>query len=183
MLLTAVGVFLGLRADQWREDRSHVELAHTTLSNLRREITANRAEVVRRLPYYEKVAAGLHPLLGRREPLTLGQLVQRSEFDGTKPTEFATTAWDLALTTQALAYLDPSLAFEVSAIYKRQQGLERFADQYLQSLLTTNTLAAPDVSPVLLGMDNYFRESIREDTRLLAQYDSLLPRLTSVASR
>jgi hypothetical protein len=109
LVLTAVGVYLGLRADQWREDR--------------------------------------------------------------------TTAWDLAMATQALSLLDQTLAFELSDVYTRQQAVARFTDQYLASLFNTNILAQQDVAPGVLAMENYFRETARDEQLLLAQYDSLVPRI------
>ena len=185
--MIVVGVFLGLTAENWREHRHERELARTSLENFRAELRANRAEVANRLAYHTRVADSIGPVLQevmvRHTPLTLGQLVRRTGFDGTKPAEFASTAWDLALATQALSYLDQRLAFDLSAVYKRQRGLETFSDQYLQSLLNTNVFAQRDVSPSVLAMDNYFRESRREESRLLAAYDSLLPRVEKAAGR
>jgi hypothetical protein len=183
LLLTALGVYLGLRADQWRDDQERSELARATLRNFRRELAINRTEVARMQPYHDRVARALRPFVQRGGTVTLSQLVEEGGFDGTKPVEFTTTAWDLALATQALSFLDPALAFELSAVYKRQQGVARFTDQFLTSLFNTNLFAQRDVWAGLPGMENYFRETARDEERLLAQYDSLIPKIDGVLRR
>ena len=181
--LTALGVYLGLRADQWRDDRQRRELTRQTIANFEREIRVNRAEVARHVAYHQGVAQRvgpiLHQYLASRGPVTIDSLIRGSGFDGTKADEFTSTAWDLSIATQALSYLDPALAFDLAAVYKRQQSIERFGDQYLESLLGTNTLAARDVSPGLLAMENYFRETARDEESLLAAYDSVAARLSA----
>jgi len=183
LVLTALGVYLGLRADQWREDRARAELGQTTLRNFQRELTANRADVASRLPYHSRVAAGLQTVMRRGGPLTMPQLIEQTGFDGTKPVEFRTTAWDLAIATEALAFLDQRLAFDLAAIYKHQQSIARFADQYLEALFITNIFAARDVYPGVIGMEDFFRETARDEGRLMAHYDSILPRIGRALGR
>lgn len=181
-VLIVVGVYLGLQADQWRENRSHADAARATLANLRRELVQNRAEIVRRVGYHDSVATRVRPLMmrtvyGDGGAVSIQQLSRETGFDGTKDPDFATTAWDLALTTQSLAYLDPALAFDLSAVYTRQQAVAKFADQVLTAMLVRNDLASRDVSPSLLMLENYFRQTARDEHTLLSQYDALLPRI------
>jgi hypothetical protein len=44
---------------------------------------------------------------------------------------FEHTAWDLALATQALSYLDPNLAFDISKVYTKQNAFEKLEESFL----------------------------------------------------
>src|SRR5262245_34883419 len=47
LALIAVGVFLGLAGEQWRENARHRELAHESLLRFRDEFRANQKQVLR----------------------------------------------------------------------------------------------------------------------------------------
>ena len=43
---------------------------------------------------------------------------------GVRPVIYEHTAWDLALATQALSYLKPDLAFDISKVYTQQNAFQ-----------------------------------------------------------
>jgi hypothetical protein len=53
---------------------------------------------------------------------------------GIQPASFERTAWTLALVTQSLTYVDPSLAFALSRIYTTQQSYAELFPCILQAM-------------------------------------------------
>jgi hypothetical protein len=188
LAMIAVGAYLGLQAEQWRENRGKAALARTTVRNFREEIAANRAAAVRGQRYHDSASAGLHRVFadqmrtGRR--MTLVEVVQASGYDGTQTADFQTTAYELAVATQALGELPPALGFQLARVYTRQRSIAAFQDQFGQALLSAAPAPRDDATRALFMLDQGMAEIARGERRLVAAYDSILPRLDSaLASR
>ena len=130
LAMVAIGAYLGLQAEQWREDRSKAALARATLRNFRDEIAANRAAIAAVHPYHDSVTAGLNRVFQSqmRAPraINLVEVTTRSGFNGTNTADLQTTAYDLAVATQALGELPPDLSVRLARLYTRQRALAAF---------------------------------------------------------
>lgn len=130
--LIAAGVFLGLMGEQWRENASHRELAQSSLRRFQAEIARNRTAVVGNRDYHVRLKRNLDAVLvaerAHRPPPPI-------EMHGVGPVFFERTAWDLALATQALAYVEPSMAFALSRAYSVQQDYVDMQRMILQSTI------------------------------------------------
>src|SRR5437667_12289003 len=115
--LIAVGVFLALWANNWHEDREHRAQARAALRNFAGEMEANRQATQRNRAYHETLARELIQFLRSSEPPTEERFSKEVHFQGVRPVIYEHTAWDLALATQALSYLKPELAFDISKVY------------------------------------------------------------------
>jgi len=114
--LVAIGVFLGMAADQWRSDRQHRAQARDALQRFRVEVQANQAAVDK----VQDLHANLRTAIaGYLDPKTREKT--NLQMNGFQPVVFEHTAWDLALATQSLADLDPTLAFELARVYGLQE--------------------------------------------------------------
>ena len=136
-MLIAVGVFLGLAGEQWRENARHREMAEAALRRFRSEIVTNRTAVANVKDYHvtmKKKLAAYFAADAKTRPTVQVQL------QGVRPAFFEHTAWDLALATQSLAYIDPTLAFGLSRIYTSQQDYAELSRGVLQAMY----LAEPD---------------------------------------
>lgn len=60
VVLIALGVFLGLAGEEWREDRENRRVAADTLRRFREEITANREAVLAVKDYHTEQLADLN---------------------------------------------------------------------------------------------------------------------------
>ncbi len=112
--LITVGVFLALWANNWHEDREHRALGQAALRNFAGEMEANRVAKQSYRQYHETLARELHEFLARKEPPSDDRFNKSVHFEGMRPMVFEHTAWDLALATQALSWLKPDLAFDIS---------------------------------------------------------------------
>ena len=182
-LLIGVAVFLGLQAYQWREDREHRDKARATLLNFRAEITKNRAAVVRVRPYHtalrDSLASGL-----RGGSATLGQVIGRFRFEGRpfigiRTVDFSRTAWDLALATEALSYIDPALAFAIADVYHQQEIFRDIQGAFMQNLFTPEYFRDENGRAALTAVGAYIGDVHYQGPRMLELYEQLQPKLDS----
>ena len=182
LFFIAAGVYLGNRADDWRQDREHRGTARAAVDNFRAELRKNEASVRERLPYHQALHDSLEAVL-RRPARTLGELQTRIRFRGSRGVEFAHTAYDLALATQAFSYLPRDLAFGVSDVYLQQQGFQKLQDAYMAAIYQTSTFGEANVMPLAVSLDVYMGDVVSQEPALLEAYARLLPRLDSAAAR
>lgn len=183
LLMICVGVFLGLQVDQWREGRTKTELARRTLMNFRDEMAANRAALAGVLPYHRAISDSLHRAFQQQfrtgQRVTLVDVSRSTGYDGTKLQDLQTTAYDLAIATQALGELPPELGLRLARVYTRQRSFTAYSDQMSQALMLTLPAPRDDASRALFVLDQDLREIRRNEERLVAAYDSALPPVTA----
>jgi hypothetical protein len=177
--LITTGVFLGLAGEQWREHNQHREMAHESLLRFREGFRANRAEVLRvhdthikeereMVAYLQANAAALREhLADLRKPIP-GPI----PYNVTDHAGFDYSAWELALATQSLAYIDPGLAAAMSSAYRLQQVYD---DSH--RAITQASYSIVNEVQYLQGVTAWFGNTVLYEQLLLKQYDALLPRL------
>jgi hypothetical protein len=167
--LISVGVFLGLAGEQWREDRRHHELAESSLRRFRSEIVENRKAVSEVRDYHATLLKQLQNYLSkdRKSRNTADVSIQGLRF-----VTFDQTAWDLALTTQALTYVDRDLAFALSHAYNVQKAFNEFTRGMTQAMylipIKDNFDAFAQAAEV------YYGDAVFMEPKLLAEYDDLI---------
>lgn len=172
VLLIAAGVFLGLAGEQWRERTARLEAAEASLRRFRTEIVTNRDAVARVRDYHDTV-------LKRMRSYLAADAGKRPEgglpMEGLQPVSFDQTAWDLALATESLAYLDQDLAFGLARIYSRQK---MYAD-LTSGIVNAMYLRPPgdDLDAFLRSVSVYYGDIVLIEPALLRMYDELLPRI------
>ncbi|GJG88174.1 hypothetical protein tb265_33550 [Gemmatimonadetes bacterium T265] len=185
LFFVAAGVYLGNRADAWKEERSHREAARATLLNFRDEIRRNRA----RLRTTHAVHAALRDDIAAlnasgRPPKTTNEFAARVHLNGLSPSTFRHAAWQLALGNQSLTYLEPSLAFAIADLYENQESLARYGDITLQNVVSPTALGQNDPLPLARTLQAYTVDAATyQEPQILAAYDTLLPRIDSAITR
>ena len=164
--LITVGVFLGLLADEWREGRQQRALADSTLQRLRVEVAANRESIEAVLEYHQGLRNRVSLFVESSTSRTFPAFIAQTQFGGIRPVIFEDSAWDIAVATGAVGYIDSELAFEISRTYTAQAKLELMQQTFAQSSLAPATFAAPDLTGALVGppLDRRARRRRRPDT-------------------
>jgi len=85
---------------------------------------------------------------------------------------FDYSAWELALATQSLAYIDPELVASMSTAYRMQQMYE---DSH--RAIAQVSYSITNVVYYLRGVTGYFGDAALYEELLLKRYDDILPRL------
>lgn len=172
VLLIAVGVFLGLAGEQWRENARHREMAAASLRRFRSEIATNRTTVAGIKDYHvtmKKRLASYFAADAKTRPTV------QVELRGVQPAFFEHTAWDLALATQSLAYIDPTLAFALSRIYTSQQDYAELSRGVLQAMYLLNPIKNEEA--FFGAVVVYYGDVVLMEPKLLSLYDEVLPQI------
>jgi hypothetical protein len=182
VVLIAVGVFLALWANNWHEDREHHAQARAALRNFTSEMEANRQAIQNNRAYHETFARELREFLASKEPASEDRLNKSVHFEGMRPVIFEHTAWDLALAIQALSYLDPNLAFDISKVYTKQNAFQKLEDRFLAAAFTPASLSSDNVKGMATAMELYLIDVNEQEPAILQLYDKVIPEVKGAAS-
>jgi hypothetical protein len=172
VVLIAMGVFLGLAGEQWRESRTGRENAMASLHRLRSEVATNQASVARVKDYHAALHTDLKAYLERDAKARQGH---SPRINGIQAISFEHTAWDLALTTQSLAHIDSDLAFSLSRIYNIQQDVSGLSQGISQAMYVRPP--TENLDGFLAALTIYYDDIVIYEPTLLKMYDEILPRL------
>jgi hypothetical protein len=175
--LITTGVFLALLGDEWRENREHRALAQTSLRRFQTEIRANRSALAGVIDYHAATRKSLAAFFESNRPRTPEAF--DVQFRGLGPVFFEQTAWDLALATQSLAYIDADLAFALSRAYTVQRGYAAQQNAIVQSTIYGRSWNQ-DFEGYWRSVLAYYGDLQVLDPTLLRAYDDVLPRIDRV---
>ena len=173
--LITVGVFLALWANNWHEEREHRALGQAALRNFVEEMEANREATQHGRQYHETLARELHAFLASDEPASDERFNKTVHFEGMRPVLFEHTAWDLALATQALSYLQPALALDISKVYSQQNSFQKLQDSFLASAFAPVSLASGNLRGLAPAMEFYLADVNQQEPTMVARYEKIIP--------
>lgn len=175
VVLISGGVFLGIAGEQWREASAHREMARAALERFRSEIVANQKAINDVKDYHVQIAAAIKQALAANTAAALE--AARRQIHGVHIVNFEHTAWDVALATQSLAYMDSDLVFSLSAVYNRQAELRELSSYLIQSEFAQPPAEGQTIAPFFQKTDVYFDDAIPAETEILKAYGDVLPKL------
>jgi hypothetical protein len=172
--LISVGVFLGLLGEQWRENAHQRDLAKDSLRRFRAEIIENRKAVADVVDYHATVRKELEAVL-QKGP----ERASRDDlhFHGIRPATFDRSAWELAIATQSLAYVDSDLALSLANIYNMQQTLTDLTHGVIQAMYVTPPINDGNSMTFFGSVLIYYGDTVIYEPRLLEMYDAILPKI------
>ena len=180
--LITIGVFLALWANNWHQNREHRAQAQAALRNFAGEMEANRQATQHYRQYHETLARELHEFLASTEPPSDDRFNKSVHFEGLRPVIFEHTAWDLALATQALSYLKPDLAFEISKVYTQQNAFQKLEDSFLAGAFTPASLSSDNVKGRAIAMEFYLIDVNQLEPAMIARYEQIIPEVKQALS-
>jgi hypothetical protein len=170
--LIATGVFLGLAGDAWREREQKREAARASLRRFRAEVAANRAAVAAVRDYHVTTLASVRAYLDKPNK---ARNVADVQVRGLRWVTFERSAWDIALATQALAYLDSDVAHSLSRVYSAQQFYSELTSGMAQSMYQLSP--EDNFDAFAYAVFAFFGDLAVMEPKLIAMYDELLPRI------
>lgn len=176
-VLVSAGVFLALWVNNWHEDREHRALAVSALRNFASEMRTNQEAMQKNRQYHETLARELHKFLANDEPQTEEQFQKNVHFEGVRPVTFEHTAWDLALATQALSYLKPELAFDISKVYTDQSAFQTLENSFLAAAFTPTNLSTGNLKGLAPAIEFYLVDINQREPAILQRYHQVIPEI------
>ena len=153
-------------------------MAEESLRRFSSEIAVNRKSVAAVKEYHVTTQKSLSTYLAA-EPQ--GRSKVNVNIHGLQPAFFEHTAWDLALVTQSLAYIEPSLAFSLSRIYTVQQEYDGLSHGILQAMYLRTPSENKDAFFSAVAI--YYGDVVGIEPQLLAMYDEIGPRIDRALGR
>jgi len=178
--LISVGVFLGLLGEQWRENAHHRELAMDSLRRFRAEIVENRNTVARVIDYHAALRKKLQPAF---EKGANPGLLEGIDFHGVDPANFDRSAWNLAIATQSLAYIDSDLGQSLATIYNLQDRVTELTHAVLQAAYVTPPVNDSNSMTFFGSVLIYYGDMVVQEPRLIESYDAILPRIDAALGK
>jgi len=176
------GVFLALWANNWHEDREHRAQAKAALRNFVGEMEANLQATQRYRPYHETLARELVQFLSSKEPPSEDRFGKEVHFEGVRPVIYEHTAWDLALATQALSYLKPDLAFDISKVYTQQNAFQTLENSFLASAFTPASMSSDNPKGLATAMVVYLADVNQLEPAMVSRYEQVIPEVKRALS-
>ena len=177
LVLISAGVFLGLLANNWHEDREHHAKTQEAIRNFLSEMQTNLQAMESKRQYHETLAKELDQFLSSGEAPTEDRLFKEVHYAGAQPILFEHTAWDLALATQSLSYLPSDLAFEVSKVYTKQAAFETLENSFLAAGFMPGTFSAENLKGFAGSLRFYLRDVNSQEPPMIDLYRKVIPEL------
>jgi hypothetical protein len=177
MILISVSVFLGLIGQQWLETAQRREQTMSALQRFRAEIVTNRREVAAKFAYHAPLQKNVRTFLRAdaeaRKTLSF-------KFEGIQPLFFERTAWELAVATQSLTYMDAELGYWLSRIYTFQGLVDGLTRAFTESMFVNPP--SYESEAFLRAVDLYYGDLVGMEPGLLQMYDTVLPMIDAAAA-
>ena len=170
-LLLVGSILIALAVDEWSEDREFQDLANRSLSNFAREINQNRV----RLEDVTLFHVGLRDVLANMnaDSAAIPATTIRNIMDGFQPAILVNTAWETAVATGALGYMDYDVVAGLSLTYSLQERLVAMNQSGLNDLLVAG-FRNVDTDLLVYSANRYMRELTEAEQRLEGVYDLVL---------
>jgi hypothetical protein len=182
VVLIAIGVFLALWASNWHEEREHQAQARAALRNFLGEMEANQQATQRNRAYHETLARELDQFLASKEAPSEERINREVHLTGVHPVIFEHTAWDLALATQALSYLKPELAFDISKVYTQQSAFQTLENNFLASAFTPANFANDNPKGMATAIRTYLADVNHLEPLMINLYAKTIPEIKRALS-
>ena len=170
-VLVVGSILLALALDEWNENREFQDLAGRSLFNFEREIQQNRL----RLEDVTLFHVGLRDVLANMdasgEPVPATTI--RNIMEGFQPAILVSTAWETAVATGALGYMDYDVVSRLSLTYNLQERLVTLNQSGLSDLLVGG-LRSGETELLVYTANRYMRELTNAEQRLQGVYDLVL---------
>ena len=180
--LITIGVFLALWANNWHEDREHRAQGQAALRNFAEEMEGNLQATQGNRQYHETLARELHEFLASKEPPSDDRYNKTVHFEGMRPVTFEHTAYDLALATQALSYIKPDLAFDISKVYTQQNAIQKLEDSFLAAAFTPASLSSDNIKGLATAMEFYLIDINLKEPTMVSSYEKIIPEVKRALS-
>ena len=170
-VLVVGSILLALALDEWSEDQDYQDLATLSLLNFEREIQQNSLRLEDVTPFH----VGLRDLLTNMDASGGGvpATTIRNILEGFQPALMVSTAWETAVATGALGYMDYDVVAGPSLTYNLQEGLVTLNQSGLNDLLVGG-LRSGETELLVYAANRYMRELTGAEQELQGVYDLVL---------
>ena len=170
-VLVVGSILLALGLDEWNEDQDYQDLATLSLVNFEREIQVNRNRLEDVTPFH----AGLRDILANMDAgsADVPATTIRNILEGFQPAILVSTAWETAVATGALGYMDYDVVAGLSLTYNLQERLLALSQSGLNDVLLGG-FRSGETDLLVYAVNRHMRELTEAEQGLQGVYDLVL---------
>ena len=170
-VLVVGSILLALALDEWNEDREFEDLATRSLVNFEREIRQNRLRLEDATPFH----VGLRDVLANMDAgsAAVPATTIRNILEGFQPALLVSTAWETAVATGALGYMDYEVVAGLSLTCNMQERLVTLNRSGMNDLLVGG-FRSGEADLLVYTANRYMRELTESEQGLRGVYDLVL---------
>ena len=170
-VLVVGSILLALALDEWNEGQDYQDLATLSLLNFEREIQQNRLRLEDVTPFH----VGLRDVLANIDidDAAVPATTIRNILEGFQPALLVSTAWETAVATGALGYMDYEVVAGLSRTYNLQERLATLSRSGMNDLLMGG-LRSGETDLLIYTANRYVRELTEAEQGLQMVYDLVL---------
>lgn len=182
--LIVFSILLALAVNEMRDGLRLNDQRQRALTNIREEVEHNLAALESALPYHTDVAESLGAMLaspGANADGTGFAAVVRAAPMGLNPPDIRRTAWETAVSTDAVARFDYELTYRLGGLYDAQAiGVEATIRRAIDLIMSTALFDPAQSEPATRLMLMLSRELVAQESTLAGHYRSSLAALDSL---
>ncbi len=169
--LVVGSILLALGLDEWSEGQDFQDLATLSLVNFEREIQQNRLRLEDVTPFH----VGLRDVLANMDMggAAVPATTIRNILEGIQPALLVSTAWETAVATGALGYMDYDVVAGLSRTYNLQEQLTTLRRSGMNDLLMGG-FRTGETDLLIYTANRYVRELTEAEQGLQVVYDLVL---------
>ena len=167
-VLVVGSILLALALDEWNEGQDYQDLATLSLLNFEREIQQNRLRLEDVTPFH----VGLRDVLANMDAggAAVPATTIRNVLEGFQPALLVNTAWETAVATGALGYMDYDVVAGLSRTYNLQEQLTTLSRSGMNDLLMGG-FRSEETYLLIYTANRYVRELTEAEQGLQVVYD------------
>jgi type II secretory pathway pseudopilin PulG len=170
--LIVFSILLAFALNGWWQSRQRTRLAEQALANFRREIQLNRSRLQEVMPYHASLRDQFQVMLAGGNVRTFANLSEVEGFQGFRPAFLTNTAWQAALVTGALTYLDYDTVGRLSELYTLQ---DRFVTRSEPDFARqSGSFSEDNIGSTLVAVVMYLGDVTIGERELLEAFDVVL---------
>ncbi len=172
-----LSVFLAFTLGQWREAANNRRTAEIALDNIVREIESNRDEVQEILAFHEQMITSMRTQLnssmaGRS---AFERILIALDYSNPRMPLIEHSAWNTAVTSGAVQYMDYEILGDISALYNAQEkGLDSHLEYMLEFMLDPGMFDPEQADEHYMAMLMFMQSIHGNEIGFCANCDSLL---------
>lgn len=161
-------ILLALSLNEWKEGRNNKQLALTSLKNFKTELLNNKKAVEAAIRDQNAFLISL-----RKQTLTITPGKNAAiELPEINMPDVLATAWETALVTRAMVYIDYDLTATLSELYLQQKWLSSLEDKVFQTIVSPYSLDRNNMENLARSLYVSLKNIMQVETRLLAMYEA-----------
>lgn len=169
VLPVMLGVYLGLLANDWNEERKENQKLENVLKSMEGEILHNQEVVEESLSYFRQLADSIYYM--KDKSVTPSSF---SFWQGLNPPLLKNASFQTAMLTGVLTNLDIETLEQLGTSYSLQEDLKEQTNTYVQSITSKIGSSEFDNKKYLIILENYAHDQIYAEETLVKELEKTL---------